>query len=137
MDNDEFLATNEPTDVSQMLVNGCIVPHGSTSALRYDIRCGSCNGTETDLWRFPQKQNRLTQCTETDFRVGLRGKPILYADASFSMSIHESGVFHNGQEDISCCFYHIHVVNLFAPRRDASDVEFTNDTSWRWVLRDS
>ena len=137
LDNDELLATNEATNVSQMLANGCIVPHGNTNALRYDIRCGECTGTETDLWRSPQQQNRLTQYNETDFRVRLRGKPILYADSSFSMAIHESGVFHNGQEDTSYCFFHVHMVNLFAPRRDASDTEFTNDTSWKWVLSDS
>lgn len=89
MDNDEFLATNEPTNVSQMLVNGCIVPHGNTNALRYDIRCGSCNGTETDLWRFPQKQNRLTQYTETDF-TDSEGSPFymrMLASACLFMSL--------------------------------------------------
>lgn len=133
LDNDEFLATNEATDVSQMLANGCIARHGSTNDMRYDIRCGGCTGTETDLWRSPQ-HDRLTLYNETDFRVRLRGKPIVYADTSFSTSIHESGVFMDGREELSDCYYHIHMVNLFSARREASDREFTNETSWKWIL---
>lgn len=134
MDNDEFMGTNEATNVSVMLANGCIVPQGNTNDMRYDIRCGGCTGTETDLWKAPGQHNHLRLYNETDFRVRLRGKPILYADASFSSSIHESGVFHEGREDMSSCFYHLHMVNLFSPRRNASDHEFTSDTSWQWIL---
>lgn len=137
LDSDEFLATNEATNVSQMLANGCVVKKGNTNALRYDVRCGRCNGAETDLWKVPEQQKRLALYEQTDFRVRLRGKPILYADASFSMAIHESGSFHNGQEDTSYCFYHIHLVNLFSVRRNASDTDFTDDTRWHWVLGSS
>ena len=137
LDSDEFLATHEATNMSQMLANGCIIPHGNTNALRFDIRCGECTGTEFDLWRSPQQMNRLTHYNKTDFKVRLRGKPILYADSSFSMAIHESGTFSNAEEHTSYCFFHIHVVNMFRPRRDASDIDFVDDTRWKWILSDS
>lgn len=137
LDPDEFMATNEATNVSQMLANGCIVPQGNTNALRYDVRCGECPGTETDLWASPTQHNRLTVYNEIDLRVRLRGKPVLYADSSYSMAIHEAGLFHDGREELSYCFYHIHVVNMFVTRRNASDIDFEDDSRWKWILSDS
>ena len=134
LDNDEFLATNKPTNVSEMLANGCIMPEGHTTAMRYDIRCGQCQGEEGDLWLSEQTRNPLTHYNETDWRVRLRGKPVFHADNSFSMAIHEAGVFHHGREHNSYCFFHLHIVNLFSSRRDKSDTEFTDDVSWNWVL---
>ena len=134
LDNDELLATNEPTNVSQMLANGCIAQQGQTTAMRYDIRCAACNGSESGLWHQHKLEDPLVQYDEIDMRIRLRGKPILYADTSFSMAIHESGVFHHGHEHTSWCFYHVHIVNLFSARRGLSDTDFTNDTSWKWIL---
>ena len=134
LDNDEFLATNKPTNVSEMLANGCIMPEGHTTALRYDIRCGTCQGVEGDLWLSQKTENPLSHYNETDWRVRLRGKPVLHADNSFSMAIHEAGVFHRGQEHHSYCFFHLHMVNLYSVRRDKSDTEFTSDISWNWML---
>ena len=135
LDNDELLATSKPTTVSQMLANGCIMPEGHTTAMRYDIRCGTCNSTEGNLWLSEQTTSPLTHYNETDWRVRLRGKPVLHADNTFSMAIHEAGVFYKGREHNSDCFFHVHMVNMFSTRRDKSDTEgFTSDVSWNWTL---
>ena len=135
LDNDELLATSKPTNVSQMLSNGCIMPEGHTTAMRYDIRCGTCNTTEGNLWLSEQTTSPLAHYNETDWRVRLRGKPVLHADNTFSMAIHEAGVFHGGREHNSDCFFHVHMVNMFSTRRDKSDTEgFTSDVSWNWAL---
>ena len=135
LDNDEFLATSKPTNVSQMLADECIVRGGHTTAMRYDIRCGSCRGDEGDLWTKEHSTNPLLHYNETDWRPRLRGKPVFHADNSFSMAIHEAGVFHHGREHHSYCFYHIHLVNLFSMRREHTDTEgFTDDAGWNWQL---
>ena len=134
LDNDEFLATREPTSVSKMLSDGCITNRGHTTDMRYDIRCGSCHGNETGLWLRESNKSPLTYYNEIDWRVRLRGKPVIHVDNTFSMAIHEAGVFHHGRDRHSECFFHIHMVNLFSERRDQSDNEFTDATSWNWVL---
>ncbi len=135
LDNDEFLATSKPTNVSQMLADECIIQGGHTTAMRYDIRCGACKGEEGDLWLSEHSTNSLLSYNETDWRPRLRGKPVFHADNSFSMAIHEAGVFHHGREHHSDCFFHIHLVNLFSSRRNHSDTEgFTDDVSWNWQL---
>ena len=133
LDNDEFLATSKPTSIAEMMSNGCIMQGGHTTAMRYDVRCGSCDGNESNLWLSKHLDNPLRHYNETDWNVRLRGKPVLHADNSYSMSIHEAGVFHKGKDFDSGCFYHIHIVNLFSARRPATDTEgFTNDVSWNW-----
>ena len=134
LDNDEFLATKEPTTVAKMLSDGCIMNRGHTTDMRYDIRCGSCQGNETDLWLKESNKSPLAYYNETDWRVRLRGKPVIHVDNTFSMAIHEAGIFHHGRDHYSECFFHIHMVNLFSERRDHSDNDFTDDMSWNWAL---
>ena len=132
LDIDEFLATKRPSSVSKMLRNGCIMSQGHTTDMRFDIRCGSCQGNEADLWL--STESPLAYYNETDWGVRLRGKPVYHVDNTFSMAIHESGIFHHDRDHHSDCFFHIHMVNLFSERRDHTDTDFSDDVSWNWVL---
>lgn len=130
------MATREPSSVAQLFSDGCIVPGGQTITLRYDIRCGECQGAESGMWLAKAGINPLTLYNETDWQIRLRGKAIVHADTSFSMAIHESGVFHDGLERYKHCVFHLHVVNLFLYRRTAADNhKFNSDTSWDWSLQ--
>lgn len=137
LDNDEFLATKRPSSVSKMLRDGCIMSRGHTTDMRYDIRCGSCQGNEADLWLSAKSQNPLEYYNETDWRIRLRGKPVYHVDNTFSMAIHEAGLFHHGRDHHSDCFFHIHMVNLFSARRALTDTDFSDDVGWNWVLNES
>ena len=133
LDIDEFMAAKKPFNVAQLLADKHIVLGGQTTLYRYDIRCGSCQGPETNIWLRQSGDNPLKMYNETDWRVRLRGKPILHADTSFSMSIHEAGVFHGGLQQHKGFLFHVHIVNLFRYRRTASDDDkFTADVSWDW-----
>ena len=134
LDRDEFLATRRPSSVSKMLRDGCIMSRGHTTDIRYDIRCGSCQGNETDLWLSTAVENPLAYYNETDWRMRLRGKPVFHVDDTFSMAIHEAGVLHHGRHQHTDCFFHIHMVNLLTARRDHTDTNFSDDVSWNWVL---
>ena len=137
LDIDEFMATNSPMTVAQLVENQCIVPGGQTLLYRFDIRCGTCQANESSIWSHAT-ENPLSFYNETDWQIRLRGKPIVYADTSFSMSIHEAGDFHGGAalwKPVSCMF-HIHVVNVFGYRRGTShNTKFSNDTSWDWLVQ--
>ena len=133
LDMDEFMAAKEPFTVAQLLADQHIVSGGQTTLYRYDIRCGSCQGPEGSIWLQQSGNNPLKMYNETDWRVRLRGKPILHADTSFSMSIHEAGMFHGGLQQHKDFLFHVHIVNLFRYRRTASDNDkFTADISWDW-----
>ena len=137
LDQDEFLATHSPTNVSQLLANGCIMPEGHTTDLRFDIRCGSCHCGETNLWLSPRHSNPLSHYNETDWRPRLRGKPLFHVDNTFSMAIHEAGVFDADRDHFADpnCFYHLHMVNLWSARRNATDIDgFIDDNRWNWLL---
>lgn len=135
LDIDEFMASKGPFTMKQLLADGCLVPGGQTTLYRYDIRCGTCQGREADAW-LQSKANPLTLYNETDWKIRLRGKPILHADTSFSMSIHESGMFHGGLRQYKRCLFHLHIVNLFSYRRSVSDNDkFGGDISWNWSIR--
>lgn len=137
VDIDEFMAT-KGYSVAQLFADECIVRGGQTTLFRYDIRCGTCQGAESDIWLSDSGSNPLKLYNETDWKVRLRGKPIVHADTSYSMAIHESGVFHNGLERYKYCVFHLHVVNLFSYRRTASDNDkFKADTSWDWMIQQS
>ena len=134
MDIDEFMASEKPRSIAQLLQSDCIVPGGQTLLYRYDVRCGSCTEGESQVW-LSNRSNPLAKYNETDWKVRLRGKPILYADTSYSMAIHESGDWHGGVQHYKQCMFHIHLVNLFAPRRGTEDdAQFRNDTSWDWLV---
>lgn len=136
VDIDEFMATTGPSSVAELFSEGCIVPGGHTTLLRYDIRCGTCQGPESAIWLANSGINPLALYNETDWDIRLRGKAVVYADTSFSMAIHESGVFHDGLERHKYCVFHLHVVNLFQYRRSASDnAKFSPDTSWDWSIQ--
>ena len=135
LDIDKFMAAKQPFTVAQLLADQHIVSGGQTTLYRYDIRCGSCQGPEAKIWLEESGNNPLKMYNETDWRVRLRGKPILHADTSFSMSIHEAGLFHGGLQQYKGFLFHVHIVklNLFRYRRTASDnVEFSADISWDW-----
>ena len=134
LDIDEFLASKEPTTVSSMLQDGCIMSRGHTTDMRYDIRCDDCHGSDANLWLQDSDVSPLTHYHQTDWRVRLRGKSVIHVDNTFSMSIHEAGTFHHGRDHHSDCFFHVHMVNLFTERRDDTDTDFTDDVSWNWVL---
>lgn len=135
VDIDEFLASKEPFTMQQLLADQCLLPGGQTNLYRYDIRCGTCQAREADIW-LQSGTNPLLMYNETDWKIRLRGKPILHADTSFSMSIHESGVFHNGSRHQKRCLFHLHVVNLFSYRRTVTDnSKFSADISWDWSIR--
>ena len=135
LDIDEFMATKGPTTVAELVASECIVPGGQTTLFRYDIRCGTCQGVESDIWLSNSGRNPLTLYNETDWKIRLRGKPIVHADTSYSMAIHESGVFHDGLDRYKYCVFHVHVVNLFSYRRTASENDkFNSDTSWDWTI---
>ena len=136
VDIDEFMATRGPSSVAELFSEGCIVPGGHTTLLRFDIRCGTCQGAESGIWLAKSGINPLALYNETDWSIRLRGKAVIYADTSFSMAIHESGVFHDGLERHKNCVFHLHVVNLFRYRRTASDnANFKPDTSWDWSIQ--
>lgn len=136
LDIDEFMAAKEPFTVAQLLADQHIVSGGQTTLYRYDIRCGSCQGPEAKIWLQQSGDNPLKMYNETDWRVRLRGKPILHADTSFSMSIHEAGLFHSGLQHFKGFLFHVHVVNLFRYRRTAFDNDkFSADISWDWSIR--
>lgn len=136
MDIDEFMATKRSASIAQLLKGNCIVAGGQTLLYRFDVRCGSCNQSEPRIW-LSDDQNPLTWYNETDWKVRLRGKPIVYADTSYSMSIHEAGNWHGGLErwKPADCLFHIHLVNLFGHRRGVEDdAKFSSDTSWNWLI---
>ena len=134
VDIDEFLASKQPFTLEQLLADQCLVSGGQTTLYRYDIRCGTCQGREADIWLKPGA-NPLLMYNETDWKIRLRGKPILHADTSFSMAIHESGVFHGGRQQYKKCLFHVHIVNLFGYRRTGTDnAKFTADISWDWSV---
>lgn len=136
VDIDEFMASHEPFTVAQLLADQHLVQRGQTTLYRYDIRCGSCRGPEADMWRQQSGHNPLLMYNETDWQPRLRGKPIVHADTSFSMSIHESGVFHGGLQRHKGFLFHLHIVNLFRYRRSTSENDrFSADTSWDWSIR--
>ncbi|KAL3158802.1 hypothetical protein ABBQ32_011529 [Trebouxia sp. C0010 RCD-2024] len=136
VDIDEFMASREPFTVAELVADQRLVPKGQTNLYRYDIRCGTCQGQEADIWLHNSGRNPLLMYNETDWQPRLRGKPILYADTSFSMSIHESGVFHGALQQYRGFLFHLHVVNLFRYRRSASDNDkFSADTVWDWPVR--
>ena len=136
VDIDEFMATRSPATVADLLADECIVRGGQTTLFRYDIRCGACQAAESNIWLANTGTNPLLAYNETDWKVRLRGKPILHADTSFSMSIHESGVFHGGMQRYKYCLFHLHIVNLFSYRRTSSDdAKFRADTSWDWTIQ--
>ena len=135
VDIDEFMAAKEPFTVAQLLADQHLVPGGQTTLYRYDIRCGSCHGREPDIWLQQSGYNPLMMYNETDWNIGLRGKAIVHADTSFSMSIHESGVFHGGLQQHTGFLFHLHLANLFRYRRIVSDNMFSADTSWGWLFR--
>ena len=135
LDIDEFMAAKEPFTMAQLLADQHIVSGGQTTLYRYDIRCGSCQGPEADIWLQESGDNPLKMYNETDWRVRLRGKPILHADTSFSMSIHEAGLFHGGLQQHKGFLFHVHIVNLFRYRRTASGNDsFSADISWNWSI---
>lgn len=134
MDLDEFMATRQQTSIPQLLNRDCIVAGGQTLLYRFDVRCSSCLENEPPVWLHESGQNPLAVYDETDWKIRLRGKPVLYADTAYSMAIHEAGNWHGGLQiwkPVDCLF-HIHLVNLFGYRRN--DTNFTSDTSWDWLL---
>lgn len=135
MDLDEFMATTHKASIPQLLTGNCIVPGGQTLLYRFDVRCSTCHhGAESQVWIAESGGNPLAMYDETDWKIRLRGKPILYADTSYSMSIHEAGNWHGGMErwKPAGCLFHIHFVNLFGHRR--GDANFSSDTSWDWLV---
>ena len=137
VDIDEFMASREPFKVADLLADQRLVPGGQTKLYRYDIRCGTCQGQkEADMWLQQSDRNPLMMYNETDWEPRLRGKPIVHADTSFSMSIHESGVFHGGMQQYKGFLFHLHVVNLFRYRLSAAENDrFSADISWDWSIR--